>query len=110
MKIGFGVALWTALLAGTSASAQTPAKAAPVEVTAENAERLRQAGAEILFWSQAERDDRFPRMEKLFPGNVARHSDTPYPLADGTPLDLGAGDPAGAYMAANNVAGLIRCV
>ena len=107
MKIGFGVALWTALLAGTSASAQTPAKAAPVEVTAENAERLRQAGAEILFWSQAERDDRFPRMEKLFPGNVARHSDTPYPLADGKTLDLGAGDPAGAYMAANNVAGLI---
>jgi len=107
MKIGFAVALWAGLLAGTATPAQTPVKAAPVKVTAENADRLRQAGAEILFWSQAERDDRFPRMEKLFPGNVARHSGKPYRLAGGKPIDLGAGDPAGAYMAGNNVAGLI---
>ncbi len=102
MRICFGLILPVALLAGTALRAD-----APVQVTAENAGRLRQAGAEILFWSQAERDDRFPHMEKLFPGDVARHSDRPYPLPNGKPLDLGPGDPAGAYMAANNVAGLI---
>ncbi|MBY8820979.1 serine hydrolase domain-containing protein [Sphingomonas colocasiae] len=102
MKRGYGAALLLALLGGGVSLAE-----APVKVTAANADRLRQAGAEILFWSQAERDARFPHMETLFPGDVAGHSARPYPLPDGKPLDLGPGDPAGAYMAANNVAGLI---
>lgn len=102
MRMGFGAALLLALLGGGASRAE-----APVKVTAANADRLRQAGAEILFWNQAERDARFPHMETLFPGDVAGHSEKPYPLPDGKPLDLGPGDPAGAYMAANNVAGLI---
>ncbi|MGV3478903.1 MAG: serine hydrolase domain-containing protein [Sphingobium sp.] len=102
MRMGFGAALLLALLGGGASRAETP-----VKVTAANADRLRQAGAEILFWNQADRDARFPHMETLFPGDVARHSEKPYPLPDGRPLDLGPGDPAGAYMAANNVAGLI---
>lgn len=102
MKTGFGIALSLALLGGGASSAETP-----VKVTATNVERLRQAAAEVLFWNQAERDARFPHMETQFPGDTARHSNKPYPLPDGQPLDLGPGDPAGAYMAANNVAGLI---
>lgn len=80
---------------------------APVKVTDGNVDQIRQAGAEILFWSQAERDANFPRMETLFPGDVAKASSRPYPLTAGTPLDLGPGDPVGAHMAAHNVAGLL---
>lgn len=112
MRMGFAAALSPVLLAGAAAHADAPAKAAPVKVAPlkvveADADRLRQAGAEILFWSQAERDARFPHMEALFPGDVARRSDRPFPLPDGKPLDLGHGDPAGDYMAADNVAGLI---
>ncbi|RJF93069.1 serine hydrolase domain-containing protein [Sphingomonas cavernae] len=81
--------------------------AAPVTVTADNADQLRDAGAEILFWSQAQRDANFPRMEKLFPGHVARAAARPYPLGKGKPFDLGVGDPIGAHMTAHNVAGLL---
>jgi CubicO group peptidase (beta-lactamase class C family) len=102
MTIGLCRAIALALMMSATAAAQPP-----VTITDENADRLRQAGAEILFWSQAERDSRFPHMEALFPGDVARHSDTPRALPEGKPLDLGPNDPTGAYMAANNVAGLI---
>lgn len=68
---------------------------------------LRQVGAEVLFWSQAERDSNFPAMERLFPGDTARASSTVRPLPQGRPLSLGASDPVGAYMAAQNVAGLL---
>lgn len=76
---------------------------APVKLTPENAQRIRQAGAEILFWSQAQRDANFPAMEKQFPGHVAKASARPFPLKQGRPLALAADD----YIAANNVAGLI---
>jgi len=99
---GLRAVMSIALLAGATAATEPP-----VKLTAETAGRLRQAGAEILFWNQAERDERFPGMERLFPGDIAQRSETPYPLPDGKPIDLGPGDPAGAYMAANNVAGLI---
>lgn len=108
-------ALPALLLAGCAAQTAEPAPApvstpaptgAPVAITAENIERIRQAAAEILFWNQAQRDANFPAMERLFPGHVAR-AGNPYPLSDGAPLDMGAGDPVGAHMTAHNVAGLI---
>lgn len=74
-----------------------------VALTKENEAQIRQAGAEILFWSQAQRDANFPHMEKLFPGTTAHAGEKPGALPAGKPLKL---DPS-AYIAANNVAGLI---
>lgn len=79
----------------------------PDQAPKTNQAALRQVGAEVLFWSQAERDGNFPAMEKLFPGDTARASPTPRLLPQGKPLSLGAGDPVGAHMAAQNVAGLL---
>jgi CubicO group peptidase (beta-lactamase class C family) len=77
---------------------------AQVALTPENADRIRQAGAEILFWDQARRDANFPHMEDHFPGTTAKASPHPYPLPAGKPLTL---DGVDAFMAANNTAGLI---
>jgi CubicO group peptidase (beta-lactamase class C family) len=77
---------------------------AQVALTPENADRIRQAGAEILFWDQAQRDANFPHMEEHFPGTTAKASPHPYPLRSGKPLKLEGVD---AFMAANNTAGLI---
>ncbi|WP_293858225.1 serine hydrolase [Sphingomonas sp. SCN 67-18] len=96
------------LLAGcASQSVPPPVAAQPTPVNAEESARLRQAGAEVLFWSQEQRDANFPHMERLFPGNIARAGGKVYPLPAGAPLALGADDSAGRYMAANNTAGLI---
>lgn len=89
------------LLCGGAALAEKP-----VKMTDSNAAQLRQAGAEILFWDQAQRDAGFPAMEKQFPGDVIK-AGKPYKLPAGAPLSLGAGDPAADYTAANNVAGLL---
>lgn len=66
--------------------------------------RVRAAGAEVLFWSQAQRDANFPAMEKLFPGTTAAASARPRPLPAGKPIALASAD---AFIAANNTAGLI---
>ncbi|MCJ8155860.1 serine hydrolase [Sphingomonas sp. LaA6.9] len=95
----FAWALPAILLAGCAT--------APVRVTDSNVDQLREAGAEILFWSQAERDANFPEMDKLFPGQMAKAAAEPYRLGKGKPFDLGPGDPVGAHMAAHNVAGLL---
>lgn len=100
-----GLAL-TLLTVGGCAGARKP-DTAPVRVSEANAGELRQAGAEILFWSQAQRDANFPTMEKLFPGHIAKASGRVHPLPLGKPLSLGAGDPVGDHMAAHNVAGVL---
>jgi CubicO group peptidase (beta-lactamase class C family) len=91
------------LFAAALALAAMPGHA-QVALTAENADRIRQAGAEILFWSQAQRDANFPRMERHFPGTTAKASPRPYPLRPGKPLKMNGVE---AFMAANNTAGLI---
>jgi len=88
-----------ALLAATPGFAKPP-----VALTQQNAARLSQVGAEILFWSQAQRDANFPHMEQVFPGTTAKASPRPYPLRPGKPLKL---DGVDAFMTANNTAGLI---
>lgn len=77
---------------------------AQVKLTPDNADRIRQVGGEILFWSQEQRDKNFPAMETLFPGTVAKASSRPFPLRTGKPLKLDAVDP---FVGDNNLAGLI---
>jgi CubicO group peptidase (beta-lactamase class C family) len=95
------------LLAAAALFACGPApaqKQGPVQLTPANSDRIRQAGGEILFWDQAQRDRNFPAMEKLFPGTIARASARPYPLRPGKPLKL---EDADAFMKHHNAAGLI---
>ncbi|MEO6214456.1 MAG: serine hydrolase domain-containing protein, partial [Sphingomonas sp.] len=66
----------------------------------------RQVGAEILFWSQAQRDANFPAMEKLFPGNTIKAPAHARALPAGAPLSIPAAD-VDAFMSSMNVAGLI---
>jgi len=67
----------------------------------------RQVGAEILFWSQAQRDTNFPAMEKLFPGNTIKADPARLrPLPKGVPLPIADADVDG-FMTSMNVAGLI---
>jgi CubicO group peptidase (beta-lactamase class C family) len=77
-----------------------------VRLSAADADKLRSAGATILFWSQAQRDQNFPAMEKLFPGHIAKAGGKVHRLPQGKPLPLDAAT-IDAYMAAQNVAGLI---
>jgi CubicO group peptidase (beta-lactamase class C family) len=71
-----------------------------------NEARQRQVGAEILFWSQAQRDTNFPAMEKLFPGNAIKAPAHARVLPVGAPLPIPAAD-VDAFMSSMNVAGLI---
>jgi len=90
-------------LIATLALAAAPGHA-QVKLTPENSDRIRQVGGEILFWNQDQRDKNFPAMETLFPGTVAKASARPFRLKSGKPLRL---DGVDAYVADNNIAGLI---
>ncbi|MCP3730205.1 beta-lactamase family protein [Sphingomonas sp. MG17] len=80
--------------------------AAPPRADTREAARLRQVGAAVLFWSAEERLRNFPAMERVFPGHVVKAGGRVKPLPDGTPLPLDTGE-VDAFMAAQNVAGLI---
>ena len=67
---------------------------------------LRKVGAEVLFWSQAQRDANFPHMEKIFPGNIAKAGKNVRPLPAGKPLAIDAAE-LDAFIAAQNIGGLI---
>lgn len=69
-------------------------------------EQIRRAGAEVLFWSQAQRDANFRRMEKLFPTVTIKAGSKVRPLPAGTPLSVPAAD-VDKYIADQNIAGLI---
>ena len=85
--------------------ADAPIPAGP-QITTENADKLQQVGASILFWSQAERDANFPHMERIFPGHVVKAKGPVRLLPNGKPLAI---DDAvvDAYVRDWNVAGLI---
>jgi CubicO group peptidase (beta-lactamase class C family) len=93
------IVLATLALAG-SATAQT------VPVTPANSAKLRQVGAEVLFWNQQQRFRNFPAMEKVFPGNVVKAGKKVRALPKGVPLAIAEGDVEQA-MTATNMAGLI---
>jgi CubicO group peptidase (beta-lactamase class C family) len=95
-----GVSLLAALVLAGVASAQS------VTVTPDNAAKLRQVGAEVLFWSQQQRDQNFPAMEKIFPGHVVKAGTKVRALPPGKPLPLAETDVKNG-MADLNIAGLI---
>lgn len=96
--------------AGAPTAARPAARPAPIvagpSITPDSAGKLRQVGAEILFWNQAQRDANFPHMEALFPGHVVKAGGRVRALPAGQPLTIAAAD-VDAFMAAQNVAGLI---
>jgi len=89
----------TLMLAG-AAAAQT------VVIAPDNAAKLRQVGAEVLFWNQQQRDQNFPAMEKLFPGHVVKAGSKVRPLPAGKPLAIPEGEIETA-MTELNIAGMI---
>jgi len=82
------------------------ASAQSVTVIPDNAAKLRQVGAEILFWSQQQRDQNFREMEKIFPGHVVKAGTKVRLLPNGKPLPIAEAD-VKAGMIDLNVAGLI---
>lgn len=103
MRKGWIAAL--ALLAGAPAWGQ--AVVSPdVPIDPKSVDGLRKIGAQVLFWSQAQRDANFPHMEKLFPGHIVKAGGKLRPLPQGKPLPVPAAE-IDAYVGANNVAGLI---
>lgn len=98
-------ALFTAaLLAGCATAPMT--ETAGVPLTEANRAKLQQVGADVLFWTQEQRDRNFPAMETVFPGNVVKAGKRVTPLPVGLPLPVPVAE-IDAYIAANNVAGLI---
>ena len=94
-----------ALIASAPAFAQAvPSPEVPLKA-GDNA-GLRKVGAEVLFWSQAQRDANFPHMERIFPGNIVKRGDKVHPLPQGAPLAIPAAD-VDAFIAKQNIAGLI---
>ncbi len=93
------------ILAGALALAGA-ATAQTVTITPDNAARLRQVGAEVLFWNQQQRDENFPAMEKLFPGHVVKAGGKVRPMPAGKPLAIPVGE-IDAAMTELNIAGMI---
>ena len=68
--------------------------------------------AETLFWTEPQKIERFPHMEKVFPVHTVRRGPRVHPLPTGKPLDVslaidGAPTSIDAYMEANHTAGLL---
>jgi CubicO group peptidase (beta-lactamase class C family) len=110
MKQALYLSLVSAALLGACAAqpklesrTATAQSAAPADAT-----RLRQAGAEVLFWNQEQRDANFRRMEKIFPSNIVPAGGRARPLPAGPSLEptLGA-EAVDEFIAAQNIAGLI---
>ncbi|WP_448500648.1 serine hydrolase domain-containing protein [Sphingomonas sp.] len=107
-KLGMlATVLALAACAGNSIeTGNAPIVSEQVRLSAGDNSRLRQVGAEILFWSQEQRERNFPAMETLFPGHIVKAGPNVRALPQGAPLALPAAD-IDAFMARQKVAGLI---
>jgi CubicO group peptidase (beta-lactamase class C family) len=94
-----------ALVAATSIGAT----AAPPAMSSQEMDRIRRAGAEILFWSQAQRDANFPKMETLFPAHTVKAGTVVRLLPMGRSIEPAMGGAAAvdALIAENSIAGLL---
>lgn len=74
-----------------------------------SASAARKAAGEVLFWSQAQRDADFRRMDRLFPGHVVKAGRQPRPLPKGVSIAPALGGKAGVarLMVPFNMAGLL---
>ena len=94
-----------ALLSGCAAQTEPPA-VAPLKPA--EAARLRQAGAEVLFWSQEQRDVNFRKMEQIFPTKTIKAGGRVRPLPGGASIEPALGAAAiDEFVAAQNIAGII---
>ncbi|MBO9623243.1 MAG: beta-lactamase family protein [Sphingomonas sp.] len=98
-------ALALGAFAGNGAAAQA-VDSPEVQINPNDTSGLRKVGAEVLFWSQAQRDANFPHMEKIFPGHIVKAGGKVRALPAGKPLPVDAAA-LDAFIAAQNVAGLI---
>jgi len=110
MRVWTSFAAACALAIGAGGVAIARDEAAPAvkpitQMSAAELEKVRTAGAQILFWSDAQRAANFRAMEAQFPGTTAQHG-TPRALPKGEPLAISDAD-VDAFMAAQNVAGLM---
>jgi hypothetical protein len=98
----------TWLLTGALALATMagPATAQGVPVDPQDTSGLRKVGAEVLFWSQKQRDANFPHMEKIFPGHVVKAGGKVRALPTGKPLPFPDAE-LDAFIAAQHISGLI---
>ena len=106
MRHGWLALVAAGLLGGCAATPVADAPAVrPLVLSPTERERVRTAGAEILFWDAATRSKNFRDMEAIFPGTTAKANGT-RPLPAGTPLaiDDAAVD---AAMAAGKIVGLM---
>ncbi len=97
-----------ALLAGCATQPASEPAPAPA-LTPANAARLRQAGAEVLFWNQEQRDRNFPAMETIFPTHPVKAGGRPRPLPGGTSIEQALGGAAAVdrLIAERHIAGLL---
>lgn len=100
------IALAALALAGCATTATPPPTTQAAPPAAQDEAKLRQVGAEVLFWSQQPRFANFPAMEKLFPGTVAKAGRKVRALPAGKPLPLSDAE-VSAFMDAQNIAGLL---
>lgn len=105
MKKGMMWAASLALLAGCAAPGEPVTTA---ELKPQQAARLRQASAEVLFWTQEQRDSNFRKMEQIFPTRVVKAGGRPRPLVLGSSIEPVLGVKAvDDFISAQNIAGLI---
>lgn len=110
MRIWTSFAAACALAIGAGGLATAKDGAAPQvkaigQMSPAEMQRIRTAGAQILFWSDAQRSANFRAMESQFPGTTAK-AGTPRALAKGAALPVTDAE-IDAFMKAQNVAGLM---
>jgi CubicO group peptidase (beta-lactamase class C family) len=105
MKIAFAS---FALLASAGAIALEAQPAVP-PLSAEQAAKFQKRAAQVLFWSQEQRDENFRRMEQLFPAVRVEAGDKVRALPEGDSLvpALGGDGAIDAAMDGLNMAGLL---
>jgi CubicO group peptidase (beta-lactamase class C family) len=94
------------LLAGTLCLAV----ALPSAANAHDAPTIGQQREGVLFWTQAQREARFPQMYKRFPSDRAAHGAHVHALPQGRPLAVGGKEASAwlaSYMARYHIAGVM---
>lgn len=104
-QIVSGLAL-AAVLAGVSASAEDVGAPAPA-VRLVQPPAHDQSELQVLFWSSAQRAERFRAMEQWFAGHEVPAAATPRALPQGAPLSAGLQADLKALMQASDAAGIM---